>query len=236
MRKEIGIIGWSTGDLSFGCTKTYLEYFSQFGHVNILTPDENIREDLDLVVLPGGLDTASSNYGEKPGFMNSSTDVYKDYFVENNLRKYIDAGIGVFGICLGFQQLVAYFGSKLTQNLIWHPQSDSRWKEAHEVTSINGGEIGLFPKIQFVKAKYKVNSHHHQGLTLGDESESIIPILKSDDNIVEAFVHNSLAVCGVQYHPEEFYDKYSEHLIKQLLYIGEIRKKGSETRLTKATV
>lgn len=102
MKKRIAVVGWSTGENSFGVTKPYLEYFSQFGEVEILTPKKGITEGLDLVVLPGGMDVSSSKYGQVPGFMNSNPDVFKEYFYEQNLSQYIDAGIPIFGICLGF--------------------------------------------------------------------------------------------------------------------------------------
>lgn len=97
----IGIPAWSLGDNSFGVQKTYLEYFAKFGQVEILTPNEDIREDLDLVVLPGGQDVQSTHYNAVPGFMNSLSDPFKDYFFKNNLPKYIENNTPIFGICLG---------------------------------------------------------------------------------------------------------------------------------------
>jgi len=100
-KKLIGIPGWSLGENSFGVQKAYLEYLSNFGQVEILTPNSNIRTDLDLVVLPGGADTMSYNYNQVPSFQNSMADPYKDYFAKVNLPQYINANIPIFGICLG---------------------------------------------------------------------------------------------------------------------------------------
>ena len=64
--KKIGIVGWSTGESSFGVTKPYLQYLSSFGQVEILTPSKYIREDLDLIVLPGGVLLPEVNSSNSP--------------------------------------------------------------------------------------------------------------------------------------------------------------------------
>lgn len=60
MKKTIGIVGWSTGDQSFGTSKQYLEHLKDFGTVVILGPDSHIK-GLDLVFLPGGKDVIVGN-------------------------------------------------------------------------------------------------------------------------------------------------------------------------------
>lgn len=81
MEKQIGIVGWSVGENSFGAGKAYLEFFSNFGEVHILGPSESVLEWPDLIVLPGGLDTPSSRYKQKPSFFNSNSDLFKEYFL-----------------------------------------------------------------------------------------------------------------------------------------------------------
>lgn len=218
--KKLAICGWSTGDNSWGVTKAYLEYFSQFGQVEILTPSEGIRADIDMVVLPGGLDTPSSNYGAKPSFMNSNSDVYKEYFVKQNLQQYIDAGKSVFGICLGAQQLNVHFGGKLTQHIWWnHGYSSPRTELVHEVHPMvgqhNDGQW-IFSKVK--KDIFKVNSMHHQGIDLEQLASELIPLLVDEDEIlVEAFRHRTLPIAGYQGHPEETYCKFATQLINELL-------------------
>ena len=52
--KKIIIPGWSTGDSSWGVTKPYLDFFSNYGQVDIITPRKGIVE-ADLLVIPGGI-------------------------------------------------------------------------------------------------------------------------------------------------------------------------------------
>lgn len=229
---KIGIVGWSTGESSFGVTKPYLQYLSSFGQVEILTPSKYIREDIDLVVLPGGQDVSSSIYGEIPGFMNTNPDLYKEYFFLHNLEDYIEAGKSIFGICLGMQQLAVYFGSTLTQHLnslgIHNYYSDPREELVHSVyVELPGNQADN-------KFTQKVNSMHHQGVLLKDLSRSLIPIgrqksksVEVSHSVVEAIMHKDLPIAGVQWHPEHIYDKLSNLLITKLLkneYINSANK------------
>lgn len=99
-KKLIGIPGWSTGEGSWGVAKSYLEYFSDFGKVVILSPDEE-NTNVDLVVLPGGMDMNPRSYGAVPGFKTGNTDVFKQFFFDVNLPQYVQSGTSIFGICLG---------------------------------------------------------------------------------------------------------------------------------------
>ena len=83
--KKIGIVGWKTGENSFGVSVPYIHWLSNFGIVHILSPQKGIVEDLDLLVLPGGADIAPQSFGEVPRLHTSNTDVMKQYFFDNNL-------------------------------------------------------------------------------------------------------------------------------------------------------
>ena len=78
-KKKILIPGWSLGENAWGVTKSYLEYLSQYGQVEILTPRKGIVEG-DLLVLPGGADIAPRSYGQVPSFKLSGGDQYKQFF------------------------------------------------------------------------------------------------------------------------------------------------------------
>ena len=225
-KKIIGIPGWSTGDGSFGCTKTYLEAISHFGTPRILTPDEDIDSNVDMILLPGGLDANPNTYGEAPGFYTSNTDVFKNHFVQKKLPDYIKIGTPVFAICLGFQNLAVMFGSKLTQNFMYHEQSKSRWETAHDVYKVSSFKNGILPKKLEGDNGFKVNSHHHQGVTLNNLGPELEPLLLAhnhdrfltgDGPIVEAFRHVNLPIVAIQWHFEELYDVFSRDIIKELL-------------------
>ena len=115
----IGIPGWKLGDNSFGATVHYLDYISRFGNPKILFPQDD-NEELDLLLLPGGPDVSPSSYGRNPGFYTGNPDVFRQHFFDNNLKKYIDKGTPVFGICLGMQMLNVFFNGTLTQDMKYH--------------------------------------------------------------------------------------------------------------------
>jgi putative glutamine amidotransferase len=217
--KKIGIVGWNTGDNSFGVTKPYIDWLSGFGIVQILSPQKGIVEDLDLLVLPGGLDIAPQSMNQVPGFFTSNTDVMKQYFYDNNLDQYIQNNTPIFGICLGFQQLCVKFGGTLMQN---HPFDYSTKHRAEKVDTLVGTEelFKIVEKSSFTKIKYEVNSLHHQGYFDNFEENGIEALAfdKTHNNVeIAKFSHN---IYGVQYHPEEINDGISSIIIKKLLQNG----------------
>jgi len=247
-KKLIGIPAWSLGENSFGVQKAYLEYLSNFGQVEILTPNNNIRHDLDLVVLPGGADTMSHTYNEVPSFANGMADPYKDYFAKINLPQYIQAKIPVFGICLGMQQIAVHFGIKLIQDI--NPNHGYSSDKGDLVNTCKVNTIAVNPIFEELyqtsfKATHKVNSYHHQGVTLEDlkKNPDLIPLLVNKNSeftyshgnhyLVEAFMHKKLNIIGVQYHPERMgFDEFSDTMIKYLLSKSDIKYKKLAESLT----
>jgi len=217
-KKRILCPGWSTGDQSWGVTKPYLEFFSQYGQVEILTPRKEIVEG-DLLILPGWLDVSPRDYKHVPGFYTGNTDVYKDYFMHQNLPQYIEMKMPIFGICLGFQQLCVTFGSQLTQHM-YHPTSSPRNELTHLIRPVVGfdAEKGyLMPADK--KKGFKVNSLHHQGVHQYELGEDLQPLYLDEQGwFVEIVKHKTLPIAGVQFHPEELdYIPQVDGLIKSLL-------------------
>lgn len=228
-RKVIGIPGYVSKADSFGAGVNHLEFISKFGDARIIMPWEDFVE-VDMLYLPGGLDTAPANYGEAPSYSTSNQDVHKEHFFRERLQNYIDAGIPILGVCLGAQMLAVKFGCKLTQDLLFHAQSGDRWKTAHKIAPISGKE---YVNWSWIFKAFEVNSHHHQALTLNNISDQIEPIfvaenedafVTDDDKIVEVFKIRDRQIYGIQYHPEELYDALSREIIYSLLKLKKIKK------------
>lgn len=203
--KKIGIVGWNTGENSFGVTKPYLEWLSQYGDVEIITPKKGMVEDLDLLILPGGLDLNPVSSKKVPSYYTSNSDVMKQFFYDQNLDQYLEAQVPIFGICLGFQQLCTKFGGTLVQN---YPFNHS-----------TKGRSELVDKLELkrhitVKGLVEVNSLHHQGCF--DLPEEMVIAVEKKDNNIEVAKFNETTY-GVQYHPEEIYDSLSNYIINLLL-------------------
>jgi len=214
-QKLIGIPASRIGETGFGATINYLEFISKFGVPRIIMPWEEYVE-VDLLLLPGGMDTNPTNYGEIPSFNAGHIDVFKEFFFKERLKNYIGK-TAIFGICLGMQQLGIHFGSKLTQHSLFHAESPDRWQAGHEVRVSESPET-----------KFKINSHHHQYIGNKDLSKELKPLFEADNEdhakkmsksqfIIEGFQHKELPIVGLQWHPEEFYDEYSIAIIRNLL-------------------
>jgi len=214
--KTIGIVGYRSEDGSlFGAGSNYLELISRFGKPRIIFPDEELVE-VDLLILPGGPDIAPQSFGETPTFKTGHQDVFKQFFFEKRLSLYIDAGVPVFGICLGFQMLAVYFGSALEQHLWRHPQSPARSKAGHPVKPLPAA-------FRYAEQPFEVNSHHHQGIYLHRLSPDLEALATakerpdSDNMLAEAFRHRAKPIMAVQWHPEEWHDAFSYGMIRELI-------------------
>lgn len=220
--KKIAIVGWKTGDNSFGTTIPYLEYFSNFGEVIILTPQCEVRDDLDLLVLPGGKDVNPARYGEVPSFRNTDINPFLESFDMLRLPGYIENGTPIFGICRGFQTLNIHFGGSMTQHYIHAYSTKSRDELVHDLNVISANVPQ--PVLEAIPHKqrnlFKTNSIHHQVVFKTQLSAELKPTLfesKDEDPVIEGFIHRTLPIAGVQYHPEEIYERYSIAMIRYLL-------------------
>ncbi len=121
----------------------------------------------------------------------------------------VEAGLPVFGICRGFQEMNVAFGGTLAQKLHEQPGRqdhredasqplDVQYGPAHEVEFTEGGLLQRLAG----RPHAMVNSLHSQGIErLG---APLVTEAKSDDGVIEAFQvggAKSFAL-AVQWHPE----------------------------------
>lgn len=219
-QKKIGVVGWNTGENTFGVGKNYLTWISKFGAPIILTPHNREIENLDLLILPGGADINPWTYGEIPHFNTGTPNVMLEYFDAVMLPQYIESGIPIFAICRGAQKLWTLAGGSLDQHNNWHAQSES---------GTNDVAHGLCYTQDYKNWKgllNKVNSRHHQTMDASGISKGIPDILdviayseanKSNSyfpQIVEMFKFKTKEIYGVQFHPE---DLPENELIPQII-------------------
>lgn len=230
MTKKIAIVGWKTGENSFGVTVPYLRFFQNYGDVIILGVNDDTVKDVDLLVLPGGGDVSPNRYNAKPDLFTGIANTWLEYFDKVILPKYIENKTPIFGICRGLQTLNVHFGGTLIQHLDNHATSDSdkRWEEVHSVGHFIAGSDNEWRTFasSLDQAVFMVNSLHHQAIeTLGKGLQPVLrEIIKVKNekiprltNVIEGIKHESLPIYAVQYHPEEIYDEYSDTVIKSLL-------------------
>lgn len=163
----------------------------------------------DALVIPGGGDIDASFYGQA----NDS----RNYWIKKKLDKVQIAAVKAFakegkpilGICRGSQVINVAFGGTLNQHIGWHlgRRSISTRSGAWQKGTYSG----------------KVYHSHHQAVSKLGKGLNATQWDKSDGTI-EGFEHKSLAVYGVQWHPEspfsgkgyKLFTKFTKVIKKQL--------------------
>lgn len=176
---------------------------------------EELRFDELLERLDGLLFTGSPSnvephrYQGPPSAPGTLHDPARDATTLPLIRKAVDAGVPVFGICRGFQEMNVAFGGTLhqkvheVQGFLDHRDDDTQPLEvqygaAHDVTLVPGGVLRSLA----TSDRVRVNSLHSQGIErLGSE---LAVEARAPDGLIEAFRvprarHFAIAV---QWHPE----------------------------------
>jgi putative glutamine amidotransferase len=184
----------------------YVPYLQMLDLLPILIPN-NLADPrayvtalgIEGVVLTGGGDIAPGRYGQ-PNTVSEEITPARDQMEYHLLEWAVDHHRPVLGICRGIQVINVFFGGGLVQDIptqlrspINHDGSDPhliRFTDPRVTGVIGADEI-------------HVNSHHHQGITqdlLATPLEAVA--VCSADGLVEALIHRSEPILGVQWHPE----------------------------------
>ncbi len=143
----------------------------------------------DGLALPGGADIQPSLYGKKiTGAVRM--DPKLDTVQMKVLGRFVKAKKPVLGICRGAQLINVHFGGTLYQNIKNHKSG------SHKVKLTANCWLSVLYGRQTM-----VNTSHHQAIRKLGSGLGIIG--KAPDGTVEAIVHSSLPVYGVQWHPEQ---------------------------------
>jgi putative glutamine amidotransferase len=171
---------------------------------------EELLERLDGLVFTGSPSNVEPHrYQGPPSEPGTLHDPARDATTLPLIRKAVEAGVPVFGICRGFQEMNVAFGGTLHQKVheipghLDHRDDESQPLEvqygpAHDVTLEPGGVLRALA----TSDRVRVNSLHSQGIDrLGAE---LAVEARAPDGLVEAFrvrTARSFAI-AVQWHPE----------------------------------
>lgn len=167
-----------------------------------------VIDRLDAVMLTGSpSNIESSRYGDDEGF--GPYDTARDEMSLGVVRRMIDAGKPVFGICRGFQEINVALGGTLRRDLSsneallrHHSPEESdlatMFDHFHEVELAEGGMLAQ----AIDKRRITVNSVHYQGVAR--LADGLALEAQAPDGIIEAFSArpNGAPLLAVQWHPE----------------------------------
>jgi len=187
------------------------------GAVPLLVPSlaeelgmDELIERLDGIVFTGSPSNVEPHhYAGPPSDPGTLHDPARDATTLPLIRKAVQAGVPVFGICRGFQEMNVAFGGTLHQKLhevlghLDHRDDetqplDVQYGPAHEVTLEPGGLLHALAGTD----RIRVNSLHNQGIDrLGPP---LAVEARAPDGVVEAFRVRDAArfAVAVQWHPE----------------------------------
>lgn len=154
-------------------------------------------EECDGLLLPGGIDLNPALYGQAVAPETEYNDKLDDLQL-NVLRRFLDLGKPVFGICRGHQLINVALGGSLIQDL---PTSENHKHirigedRVHACTAEPDSFIA-----KIYGTGFSVNSSHHQGVDRPGDGLRVV--LHAQDGVVEAAEHKTLPIWSVQFHPE----------------------------------
>jgi putative glutamine amidotransferase len=171
---------------------------------------DELLERLDGLLFTGSPSNVEPHqYQGAPSEPGTLHDPARDATTLPLIRKAVQAGVPVFGICRGFQEMNVAFGGTLHQKLhelpghLDHRDDETQPLEvqygpAHDVTLEPGGVLRALAPGE----RIRVNSLHSQGIEhLGDE---LAVEARAPDGVIEAFRVRAARrfALAVQWHPE----------------------------------
>lgn len=214
MKKSIiGIVAGS--DISTAkLSKKYLHsVVDAGGYPIILGYQGDILDSIDIVdglIFSGGGDFGRLALGEDVHPSACDIDEERDYNEVKLVRKAIEIGMPMLGICRGMQVINLACGGSIIQDVAGHVQNRPRDIASHEVIINKDSKLyGVYGSDSI-----EVNSFHHQ--VVNKVGTDIEVCAYSKDGYAEAIEGHDF-ILGVQWHPECLRDKNSCKLFKWLI-------------------
>lgn len=115
-----------------------------------------------------------------------------DFRIGDTIAAALAVGAGVFGVCLGLQGIVEYFGGSLT--LLPQPVHG----RASEIEVVQPGSALL----RGLPRHFTAGRYHSLCAVVGDVAPELNVTAVADGDVVMAVEHHALPVHAVQFHPE----------------------------------
>jgi len=186
---------------TFERTQHYYDSLRQAGSEPLVVEGPDLPPDAAGLLLAGGVDVDPRLYGERRAPQTEQPNRARDAHELRLLRQALERDLPVLAVCRGHQFLNVALGGSLLQHVegdshCADDEGQSRW---HTV-SLRGGRLG---EVYGLGRDLRVNSRHHQAVTVQRLAPSLEPFAYSPDGLVEAMESREHRwVVGVQWHPE----------------------------------
>ena len=150
----------------------------------------------DGLFLTGGVDVNPQYYGETQLPTCGTIDLMRDRLELLLVQAFLDNKKPIFGVCRGIQMINVVLGGTLHQDITTQLKIHHDYNTIHSVTAVTGLFIHRLFGTTFI-----TNSLHHQSIKqLG--KGLVTAAYSGEGAIVEAVIHQTLPIMGVQWHPE----------------------------------
>jgi len=130
-----------------------------------------------------------------------------DFNLSFTIKSMIDRKVPIFGVCLGLQGLVEYFGGELgvldypmhgKPSVIQRTLTDDQSIENQSTpTTTIGNDV-----LRGLPTEFQVARYHSLHGKLATFPKDVVITAKSQDNVVMAIQHSKMPIAAVQFHPE----------------------------------
>lgn len=186
---HIAIAGTARG------AENFIAALSLLGAQGHAVLEETDVSPYDGLILPGGADIDPALFGEE-NWGSRKMERERDLRQLELLDYFVKAKRPVLGVCKGHQLLNIYFGGTICQHIpefARHQWTDR--DQAHESRC----EPGCFLESLY-GLEFPVNSAHHQAVVT--PARGFRAVQWAEDGVLEAMVHETLPLFGLQWHPE----------------------------------
>lgn len=206
----------------------YKNAVSSAGFIPVVTDTTNLLEEclqnqdshrdcmlsrIDLLLLPGGGDI-SPDLLHVPDRGSRSIDRVLDHVQFAYFHYFLSKKKPILGICKGMQLINAGLGGTLVQDMPPAGQNIHAYlgfkDNQHSCTYLFPQNREFCPLLSSLKELDKasllptqINSAHHQ--CVDQLPEALFPFQYAPDGVVEGFIHRSLPIIGLQWHPERLF-------------------------------
>ena len=164
---------------------------------------------LDGLVMHGGADVWTGNYGEEPLRAERIGDRVRDIYHLALVKAFAEVGKPIFGVCRGLQLINVAFGGTLYQDIetqhpaaLQHRNATAYDQHFHDIQIVPDSHLAtLYPGL----ARARVNSIHHQGIKRL-APDFVVEALSGPDGVPEAIRVQPAPgrgyIAATQWHPE----------------------------------